>query len=98
MDTHAALSPMALTIGGIVIAVAALAFAAYKIYKHWAAVESFFETLWTDIKKIFASAVTWIESVRVNQSVGQRNPGRRRVSDRSPGHYGEIHHRPLQGS
>ena len=63
---NAALAPTALTIGAIVVAVAALAVAAYEIYEHWSAVKGFFVKLWDDVKVIFADAAEWMKNAGEN--------------------------------
>jgi len=63
---NAALAPTALTIGGIVVGVAALAVAAYEIYEHWSAVKGFFVRLWDDVKTIFADAADWMKNAGEN--------------------------------
>lgn len=53
---YSALGPV-----GVVIAIiAAVASAAYLVYKNWDAIKEFFVGLWDSIKNIFASAFGWI--------------------------------------
>jgi TP901 family phage tail tape measure protein len=47
--TEIALAPIALTIGLIILAVAALAVAAYMIVKYWGPISTFWHNLWFDI-------------------------------------------------
>lgn len=52
-------------IAGIVLAVAALAFGAYELVKHWSSVKATFTGLWKDIREGFASfnPVKWGEDL-----------------------------------
>lgn len=50
----------ALVIGGVGIAVAALAAGAAIVILNWTAVKTFFETMWDDIKMIFSDGWNWI--------------------------------------
>ena len=63
---NAALAPTALTIGAIVVGVAALAVAVNEIYEHWSAVKGFFVKLWDDVKVIFADAAEWMKNAGEN--------------------------------
>lgn len=47
-------------IGLIILAIAALAVAAYLIHKHWDKIGPWLHGMWEGIKKTFSSAVSWI--------------------------------------
>ncbi|MGB8364925.1 MAG: phage tail tape measure protein [Rhizomicrobium sp.] len=44
----------------IVVAVAAVAFAAYEIYEHWPQIKAFFVGLWESVRTTFDGAIKWI--------------------------------------
>ncbi len=56
-------NPMVLIIAGIIAAGAALAFAAYEIYKHWAGIKAFFSHLWGSVSAAFAGAWKRIKDI-----------------------------------
>lgn len=47
-------------VGWIMIAIAAIAGAAYLIYKNWGPIKDFFIGLWAGVKNAFGSAADWI--------------------------------------
>ncbi|VVE41617.1 phage tail protein [Pandoraea communis] len=58
----------ALLANPILLAVAAIAGAAYLIYTHWDAVRGFFAALWTDIKSAFSGGLGGISALILNWS------------------------------
>ncbi len=57
---------LASPIGLIILAVAALAAAAYIIYRNWEPITDFFRDLWDWVKDIFWKAVEWIKWLFLN--------------------------------
>jgi TP901 family phage tail tape measure protein len=54
------LGAIALTIGVVILAVAALGAAVYFIIKYWGPITDFFKALWKDVKAIFWDAYNWV--------------------------------------
>ncbi|MCT8467005.1 phage tail tape measure protein [Chromohalobacter canadensis] len=66
--TLLSLNPAALTIMGIVAAVAALAAAAYLIYKNWGAISGWFGDRWDDVKAAFSGGIGSVMRLLANWS------------------------------
>ncbi|MCI0508620.1 TP901 family phage tail tape measure protein [Chromohalobacter marismortui] len=64
--TLLSLNPAALTIMGIVAAVAALAGAAYLIYKNWGAISDWFAQRWADVKAAFSGGIGSVMRLLLN--------------------------------
>lgn len=64
--TLLSLNPASLTIMGIVAAVAALAGAAYLIYKNWGAISGWFAQRWADVKAAFSGGIGSVMRLLLN--------------------------------
>ena len=59
----AAGAPLAVTLGIIVLAVAAVGLAVYEVIKHWSGITHFFKTVWQDVVKLFHEAIHGIVDI-----------------------------------
>jgi hypothetical protein len=57
----ASLSPIILTIGAVVIALAILGVAIYEIIKHWQQIRQVMRDVWNDIKQVFDTGINFVK-------------------------------------
>ncbi|AYM78600.1 phage tail protein [Janthinobacterium agaricidamnosum] len=55
-------------VGWVILAIAAIAGAAYLIYKYWEPIKGFFRGLWSDVKTAFAGGVVGVNNLIANWS------------------------------
>ncbi|MEK6443643.1 phage tail tape measure protein [Pseudonocardia sp. T1-2H] len=53
-------NPVVWIVAAIVAAIGLLVFAVVEIVQHWQGIADFFSGLWSDVKDIFSSAVSWV--------------------------------------